>query len=728
MSCSSVLEQPATPESNISTANTSKPSESTKERADNHKHHSEVEIEVVKVNTRGTRNLIGTWRGKTNDQEVEISLWLGTKAKLFTNASLHGVNVSSVLNVGIIEKLKNTVNVRGYAIFPDDQCVQSIEGSLNDFPFNFSKYKISEKMRYKSLIIKFTELKGYSDNCQKFLPTTLIALHDGSNINQMNVTYLLDKNKEITGTFTRVSASPEMLTLIKKNPLTLLGTPMNLMNKPTNQELSLIKNPKLARESLLKQFKIPCDEQAAEAIWVMKQHNIKEIKTLVNADNTVEVTFQMWEGKQSLGIKTLTKSDNIDWEYVSMSFNEMANKQNCRKASAVLNYFQALDAGQFNTTTELANDFKSIEDVKDFYLVDMSGVDKITYAGDSMYYGAVERVFGTTTIYLPGDLTRRVLWNMIGQSLKIVNTAKNSKTGQIEEDILSKPQNVIFRRDKVLSQKLGTDIWNSRHHGKTEPSVCIQWADKHHINTCVKWSKPTQAHRYYLTKDLEAAKRLFMTISPNARMISSRVASSVEGKCISKVFCDLPGGDYLNAIYEGDIARVRKLDKKYLKSVNDIADHLSKDNIILKGLFELMMGKSHPSLLSPLAVEYMHDYKHRPKRCFKPGAQKLTLNTKTDTYITYDLYGNKMSEFGGIPLSGEYLINAEFVNLCKNICRVRSWGTALSSNLVVISSIPAMRRKYDCDSKEIKQFEKNLISMQALKHSGYRVYYRRNSP
>jgi hypothetical protein len=152
-------------------------------------------------------------------------------------------------------------------------------------------------------------------------------------------------------------------------------------------------------------------------------------------------------------------------------------------------------------------------------------------------------------------------------------------------------------------------------------------------------------------------------------------------------FCELSGGEVLNAIYRNDIARVA---------------HLEGGR---KDVFNL-------------AVYYMYSYQNFPQQCLNTGSRQIK-----KTYTIEETRFETLSglDAGALPeskVSAYYFVNPEFIPLCERICKsnVKFLPTALrtiSSKDVsnAITGIDQITKKYDCNNPDVKQFERNLISI-----------------
>ncbi|MBT3022058.1 MAG: hypothetical protein KUF77_09820 [Candidatus Thiodiazotropha sp. (ex Lucina aurantia)] len=183
------------------------------------------------------------------------------------------------------------------------------------------------------------------------------------------------------------------------------------------------------------------------------------------------------------------------------------------------------------------------------------------------------------------------------------------------------------------------------------------------------------------------------------------------GECTDGPFCDKLGGIYFNAIYRNDIHTVRRinaaLNRKYKAATR----------------FDL-------NFLVHLSGKYMYDYSQyavshevltgdRTSACFRAGAKTIDTRTVTEVINYEDQYGIPQGSAGGIEIGKKYRINPEFIGLSKRVVGPASgeMGDFLASyfNLekmrAILSGLEQVISQTACESPELRQFERNLVSM-----------------
>ncbi len=194
---------------------------------------------------------------------------------------------------------------------------------------------------------------------------------------------------------------------------------------------------------------------------------------------------------------------------------------------------------------------------------------------------------------------------------------------------------------------------------------------------------------------------------------------TITGKCKSRPFCELSGGIYLNAIYSGNRDLIMKLDNNAIREIDEFAKKTARNFGIGSNevLFKFLNGISKKStvLLNMVANKYLHDYQYWPSSCLKPGHEVKRYWRQDPTVIETDQWGGT-SRTEGTSYEAYYKNNSNFFPLRDKIATYRGARKStdpipIKSQYLIYKGIEEMRTKYDCDSKEIKQFEKNLIKL-----------------
>ncbi len=211
-------------------------------------------------------------------------------------------------------------------------------------------------------------------------------------------------------------------------------------------------------------------------------------------------------------------------------------------------------------------------------------------------------------------------------------------------------------------------------------------------------------------------------------------------------FCDLPGGIYLNAIYNNDIALIKKLDKhinaKTVTMLQQSSNRIlgARGTDLLKKAMK-QMNKGGPSkiqnklkngLQNKSMLRYVADYYMYHPRDFNPFSmickEKLVTKVKIYKGDTYDIEnsdGLYIGQGGGETTKTAYNIKPNFSALCDRVCshmggdRNVALKYLRSNSKVVASTLKGVIQlrsdvKY-CKKPELKkniaQFERNLISL-----------------
>ena len=158
------------------------------------------------------------------------------------------------------------------------------------------------------------------------------------------------------------------------------------------------------------------------------------------------------------------------------------------------------------------------------------------------------------------------------------------------------------------------------------------------------------------------------------------------GACDGKL-CGLQGGRYLNAIYENDYRTVYSLDYDLLPQ------------IALRYMFEYQNGIGFGERL-------------RADKCLKKGYVAKTFRYKEGKTNWTTSSGIDLGTTGGSVHTTTYAVNREFEPLLNKLGNSRGRGNASSSRGGwTLDGVERLQEVFDCDSKVIKQFERNLINL-----------------
>ena len=189
--------------------------------------------------------------------------------------------------------------------------------------------------------------------------------------------------------------------------------------------------------------------------------------------------------------------------------------------------------------------------------------------------------------------------------------------------------------------------------------------------------------------------------------------------CEKGPFCDLPGGLYLNAIYNNDVDLLKILDKRFNRFVKRrLKDHDSKIGWDVIG-FGFGAIYSDQSVLIGLADKYTHDYQTKYRSCLKSNAQSKTFTYEVKPTHWETLSGMYAGSSPGYKVSATYTVNPELFPLVEKIGNHNggSWWKhsydilGSKSASYTIEGLLELQYQFSCKSAEVKRFEKNLLTL-----------------
>jgi len=365
---------------------------------------------------------------------------------------------------------------------------------------------------------------------------------------------------------------------------------------------------------------------------------------------------------------------------------------------------------------------QKLKDLTRFYLVDSSGVDQIPFNGTDFKQSVAIRVYGKTNAYNPSDRTRYTIWDSKQQKLLIRNTMKNTETGNITRDIEGGATNTTFKFSKNTSQQHSHPVWQSSRYqvidksGNTQPNqaLCIEWvAGKNDATEKCLRKSPLAANKMrmmYLTQSEKVAIALFNELAPQTTINANQLTK----RCENKELCNLPGGEYLDAMLRTDTATISKLDAQYLGKLQTFMN-----NNPLKELVEATGGKMNMNMsMSNAAIkEYLFNYQNNDRECMA-GTSTYTAHGSSDTVLEVDSFGNSRVIAEGRNYTEHFKIPSDLLGLCQEVCEVRAMSHASFNEHEVLRGVRKMQETFKCDSALIKQFEKSMGQLRSIRNQG----------
>lgn len=688
------------------------------------------------ASARSATSNVGNWLGEANGQEIEMAVWFDTDPKHSGYVRGYILNRASQCAIGLFGYRTMSRVTTFFSVISDS--------SLSNYGMDFEIRRIDvdgvntacSPLQHVSTASRFMFL--YEPELEHASLASIGSPPQDEN-RYNNVVRMMSLQ--------RSTLSPTMAKIIAANPA--IDREYGRKTAPSAAVRRVFADPSLDAKTVIPVAEVPCRALIRDQQVRADRQGIVDITSMRETNSRVGVRFKQYAGPIPGGVWSDEYRDSVQDRYVqvdaeSVSSPELLNlpggpdglrfgEEACVQAQVIDTFLTALEDGMAVASpanAAVAKSLPRIESTNDFYLFDESGIDQIK--GLSM-----TRVHGTTTLFLPGDQSREGEWRPQLQSMKMRAMVKHSATGFIEQDLLSRYQEVSFIHDADLSSETGSDVWVSVDDSR-EGGVCIRWSEKHFVDNCMERSSAAMhaEQHYYMTADLDAAKAIFRRISPNANTLSAAEMANPARTCAEGQFCDLPGGVYLNAIYAGDFDRIQALDKQVSDlTAGAIGDMLpstgmteveqrvfkrteqAQANQIMRNLFTNAFVPD--SSLSGLAKRYMYRFQTTSRACFEPGHQVIEKEWIIPPSYTPDTDYNGFNIPGevipGQRITASYDVNPEFIALCDRVCDAVS-PTGVPRSLIAASreislGLDRVMEENDCASPAVQRFEKNLIAL-----------------
>ena len=186
--------------------------------------------------------------------------------------------------------------------------------------------------------------------------------------------------------------------------------------------------------------------------------------------------------------------------------------------------------------------------------------------------------------------------------------------------------------------------------------------------------------------------------------------------------CRLPGGYYLDAIYEGDFDKQNELAAKY---IYDVISAGGAEVMMLGVLINNTGGqKTDFTYLEDVVGYYMlsssRKWRNKPQ-CYPSGVHKVTFTTEYPDQVYETVGGVYLGRDEGYTNVTEYAVSPALKSACDKICN-KNGGILLTARLAqgfgkkldaveAFRSVDRMLSEHACDSDVVRQFERNLVDM-----------------
>lgn len=174
-------------------------------------------------------------------------------------------------------------------------------------------------------------------------------------------------------------------------------------------------------------------------------------------------------------------------------------------------------------------------------------------------------------------------------------------------------------------------------------------------------------------------------------------------------FSSFAGGDYLNAIYDGDAATVRSLDAEYLRTYSTLMQSVGIGALV-----------DSFTLVQPVLATYMFNYDTASAKCLRPDAKEFVVTSGTD-WVTQNGWGQELSRTAMSRTETHYRINPEFVRAFEALGESEPDSAAgldrflFGGNIAkVVSGTHSVMRAFPCSDPRILRLERNMLALYDL--------------
>ena len=655
-----------------------------------------------------TTHLIGTWKGYKFNTEMEIALWLPQTASGPT-PFLHAL-VRTTDGMCCFESGDSMMgNWDGYLLPEETKDYEALHLQYSIVPYILA---VNDNFRPTN-----KEKRLCDEDYRSFNFVVLVDRKTGQVFMYNGKSSLYLHPQASLWPLARVDASEQMMALIDY-------IQRRKGKGPTPAQKILIADKSQKFENHADRIPVSCmvDYQFALAKLRMAGMDIVEAFP-VDGASMVEVTSRDLSGKKDSNF--YAKNPDVDWENLSLgkSFKFTAEGA-CRHAEAALAFLSYARGQEIETGPGQQKTPPKLEKLNNYYLVDKHGVDILTMF-DPSPTGRAERAFGSTTVFQPGDKTRDVRWNGLSQKLIIKNYIKSIIDKEISPDIFNDLDERKFVYDSSLSSRYKAPVFSSAESEYMEDG-CYEWRGRLHVDTCYRYmQKGTRKPRIYITNSKDIASAIFKSLSPDEKTWIG--IADEKDTCPGGPFCELEAGEYINAIYRADYGDLRAIEDKALVAFNKTARFLASDNEKMIEFFSAISGRPDKTFLPLVLNEYMYGYHTRPQECFKEGKLIAEYRSKDADMVFKTVYPMLGYETEDLRIEGreryaEYHIKPEFKDACDELGN--SFGSNKFAPVIdallnegdgyirkVYSSMDVIGQRYDCNSPEVKQFEKNMLEL-----------------
>lgn len=357
---------------------------------------------------------------------------------------------------------------------------------------------------------------------------------------------------------------------------------------------------------------------------------------------------------------------------------------------------------------------------KDIFIIEATGIDVIR-AKRSMYNeNKVNRLYGVTGIFLPGDHTRSFNWYEKLQKANTVSYYKDADSGNTfsyKDEIVE----VFFTPAENAIERFGYPALTIEAKKNAKKQVCARWLGEQTTHVCSKTINTVKANQLFITQHEEAALAIFKELAPKAVLeVTKESVLAYNKQCLTKEYCNFPAASFITAIYNNNYTDFTAQNESFTQNMLErYKNHLLVTNVLLQKMGFETPKKNTLNLFPYFAEYYLHLFDKKYPNCNR-AQQTLSIRSDTQAYNIVDQDDNVIERHDSVALYSDYKIPITMVPMCNQICGQTGPSRTLSdfSNMMahpsmvkILDGVHKTMDTFSCDSPEILTLEAGILGI-----------------
>jgi hypothetical protein len=270
-------------------------------------------------------------------------------------------------------------------------------------------------------------------------------------------------------------------------------------------------------------------------------------------------------------------------------------------------------------------------------------------------------------------------------------------------------------REKALNDRYGT-LLTSAEFQSFNSARADHRAQLYSSNSAALIAEVNRASN---TVDIDGALAKYIVPSDLQSPALAPVRAAVAARTrVVAPFSDFPGGDYMDAIFSGNLDLVYAADLKYFEGFQRLAQATAQQitSIVGRDIIGNNFDSTNLSLITPVFTVYLMNYGQTSKACLRPGFHEFVVNRRL-VATQETVFGKRIVEDYGTVGVDRYPVNKEFIAPFSEVVETTPDDNALGDFMVndgkatrLYGGVRAMMSSIPCNDARIVRFEKNLLA------------------